>query len=59
VMLQARASRLAVCHISCSIPLAALLAAARKLPPVTPSAAATVTRLVHTFAVPLVLAIAK
>ena len=28
-------------------------------PPVTPSAAATVTRLVHTLAVPLVLAIAK
>jgi len=44
---------LAAREISCSIPLAAVLAAARTLPPVTPSAAATVTKLVQTLAVPL------
>ena len=59
VTLQARASRIAASRISCSIPLTALVAAARRPAPVTPSAAATVTRLVHTLVVPLLFAAAR
>ena len=56
---QARASKAAVCQISCSIPLAAFKVAERKLAPLTPRAAVTVTRLVHTLAVPPLFAIAR
>ena len=56
---QARASKFAAWRTSSSIPLATLSAAARKLAPLTPSAAATVTRLVHTLAVPLLFAMAR
>ena len=59
VTLQARASMVAASLMSCSIPPTAFNAAARKLAPLTPSAAATVIRLVHTLAVPLVFAMAR